>query len=207
MIAGYGEEEIFPAVCPIEVDGIVNNKLKYMFGLSDKMIERQKSSAGVMAFAQDEMVTLFMEGINPKLKEFEIDQLSKVFKQYSNTVIDCLGLTTDEEKSAAKIKLDEAAEELVSNYIKNSDQFRKKEYVDPVTSAVSILPKDELALMAEALVSLTSLKRKVSMESETVGGPIDVAIISKGDGFIWIKRKHYFKPELNPHYFENYYIK
>jgi len=160
-----------------------------------------------MAFAQDEMVTLFMEGINPKLKEFEIDQLSKVFKQYSNTVIDCLGLTTDEEKSAAKIKLDEAAEELVSNYIKNSDQFRKKEYVDPVTSAVSILPKDELALMAEALVSLTSLKRKVSMESETVGGPIDVAIISKGDGFIWIKRKHYFKPELNPHYFENYYIK
>jgi len=34
VIAGYGEEEIFPAVCPIEVDGIVNNKLKYMFGLS-----------------------------------------------------------------------------------------------------------------------------------------------------------------------------
>jgi hypothetical protein len=38
-----------------------------------------------------------------------------------------------------------------------------------------------------------------------VAGPIDVAVISKGDGLVWIKRKHYFKPELNYHFFENYY--
>ncbi|MBU3966683.1 MAG: hypothetical protein KKG76_04795 [Euryarchaeota archaeon] len=80
-----------------------------------------------------------------------------------------------------------------------------KKYSDPVTSVVSMLPKDELAAMAEALVNLTSFKRKVSMETETVGGPIDVAVISKGDGFIWIKRKHYFKPELNPQFFANHY--
>ncbi|MFV9630695.1 MAG: hypothetical protein ACNYWM_06465 [Methanosarcinales archaeon] len=78
-------------------------------------------------------------------------------------------------------------------------------YTDPVTSVVSMLPKDELAAMAEALVNLTFFKRKVSMETETVGGPIDVAVISKGDGFIWIKKKHYFKPELNPQFFANYY--
>ncbi len=68
-----------------------------------------------------------------------------------------------------------------------------------------MLPKDELSAMAEALVSLTSFKRKVTMGSETVGGPIDVAVISKGDGFVWIKRKHYFKAELNPQFFANYY--
>ena len=43
------------------------------------------------------------------------------------------------------------------------------------------------------------------MEEETVGGPIDVAVISKGDGFVWIKRKHYFDRELNQHFFANYY--
>ena len=43
------------------------------------------------------------------------------------------------------------------------------------------------------------------MDAETVGGPIDVAVISKGDGFVWIKRKHYFKPELNPHFIKNYF--
>ena len=55
--------------------------------------------------------------------------------------------------------------------------------------------------MAETLVNLTSFKRRVTPEAETVGGPINVAVISKGDGLIWIKRKHYFTPELNPRYF------
>jgi len=65
---------------------------------------------------------------------------------------------------------------------------------------VSMLPKDELASLAEALVNLTVLKRRTSTEAETVGGPIDVAVITKGDGFVWIKRKHYFDPALNPRY-------
>ncbi len=59
--------------------------------------------------------------------------------------------------------------------------------------------------MAESLVNLTSFKRRVTMDPETVGGPIDVAVISKGDGFVWIKRKHYFTKELNPQFVANYY--
>lgn len=70
---------------------------------------------------------------------------------------------------------------------------------------IGSLPKDELAAAAEALVNLTSFKRRVSTEKETVGGPIDVAVITKSDGFIWIKRKHYFKPELNYHFLSKYY--
>ena len=34
---------------------------------------------------------------------------------------------------------------------------------------------------------------------------MDVAVISKGDGFVWINRKHYFKPELNASFFSNYF--
>lgn len=43
------------------------------------------------------------------------------------------------------------------------------------------------------------------MEQESVGGPIDLAVISKYDGFIWLKRKYYFDKELNPQFFANYY--
>ena len=65
---------------------------------------------------------------------------------------------------------------------------------------VQNLPKEKLGGMAEAMVNLTSLKRRVSLDQETVGGPVDIAIISKGDGFVWIKRKHYFDAALNPSY-------
>jgi hypothetical protein len=41
---------------------------------------------------------------------------------------------------------------------------------------------------------------------ETVGGPIDVCVISRGDGLVWIKRKHYFSQELNHQFFAKYNI-
>jgi hypothetical protein len=47
----------------------------------------------------------------------------------------------------------------------------------------------------------------VTFTTETVGGPIDVAVITKGDGLIWIKRKHYFDKELNHAFFANYFPK
>src|SRR4029077_5671989 len=67
----------------------------------------------------------------------------------------------------------------------------------PLRRVIGLLPVDELAELAEILVSIESLKERVTTESESVGGPIDVALISKGDGFVWIKRKHYFDAKLN----------
>jgi hypothetical protein len=44
------------------------------------------------------------------------------------------------------------------------------------------------------LVSLTALRARVSArEKETVAGPIDVAVLSKGEGFVWIRHKN-FRP-------------
>ena len=57
-----------------------------------------------------------------------------------------------------------------------------------MTSEILIMNNNAIVMAADSAV--------------TVGGEIDVAIISKGDGFIWKKRKHYFKSELNPHFFD-----
>ena len=104
-----------------------------------------------------------------------------------------------------KLKLVQKAEEEFTNIGKKLADFKKNEFSRPITRVVSMLPKDGLAMTAEALVSLTSLKHKMSMKEETVGGPIDVAVISKGDGFVWMKRKHYFPRELNQQFLANYF--
>ena len=46
-------------------------------------------------------------------------------------------------------------------------------------------------------IYMTYLKRRISFAEGSVGGPVDVAVISKGDEFVWIKRKHNFNKELN----------
>ena len=63
-------------------------------------------------------------------------------------------------------------------------------YSDPFMTAGAALPRHDLAALAESLVNLTAFRTRISAnQKETVGGPIDVAVLSKGAGFVWVKRK------------------
>ena len=204
VIAGFGEKDTFPSLKSFYLEGIVNNKLKY-----EELKFREISistSSWVIPFAQTEMVETFMEGVDPDYRRVEESYLTKIFDEYAGIVVDTLKGCTKEEKTTLKEKLVKAGREILDDLGKKLESHRKEKYASPVTTIASMLPKDELAVMAETLVNLTSFKRKVTPESETVGGPVDVAVISKGDGFVWIKRKHYFKPELNAQFFANYYM-
>ncbi|WP_346936873.1 hypothetical protein [Clostridium sp.] len=56
----------------------------------------------------------------------------------------------------------------------------------PIINTVVVAPKEELDHMAEMLVNLTSFRMKLLLDSysQIVGGPIDVAVITKGNGLI-----------------------
>jgi hypothetical protein len=66
------------------------------------------------------------------------------------------------------------------------------------------LPISELATVAETLINAAQIHKRVNPLLDTVGGPVDVAVISKGDGFVWVKRKHYFSRDLNPAFVSKY---
>jgi len=69
-----------------------------------------------------------------------------------------------------------------------------------ILDVLDFMSKKEMAEMAHALVEFTSKKRRFSTDQETVGGPIDVAVITRNEGLVWIQRKHYFDRELNPNF-------
>jgi hypothetical protein len=205
VIAGFGEKDTFPSLRSFDVEGIVNNKLKYKYKENEFGEINFENNATIIAFAQREMVAVFMEGIDPSLHNQMEGYLSEIFNKYPEIIAENIEKYNLNEKQQLKKKLKEESNKIFRRYQKDITDYRKKNYVGPVIKVVGMLPKDELAAMAESLVSLTSFKRKVTMAAETVGGPIDVAVISKGDGFVWIKKKHYFKAESNPQFFSNYY--
>ena len=78
----------------------------------------------------------------------------------------------------------------------------RREHSIPLRRVLGSLPVDEMAELAETLINLQSLKEKVTKPSQTVGGPIDVAVITKSEGLVWIKRKHFFDIGINSRYLE-----
>jgi len=165
-----------------------------------------KTDALIVPFGQSEVVASFIDGIDPGIESLLNKFLDGVFANYPAVLLDHLPSLSAAQTADAVTKTRTASNLILKKFREAFVEFRRKSFVNPIVSTVAVLPKDELAAMAEALVSLTSFKRRFSLDAETVGGPVDVAVLSKGDGFIWIKRKHYFKPELNPHFLTNYFV-
>ena len=205
VITGFGKTELYPAIHTTIFDGMVSGKLKCV-RQHDKSSELSSTTiATIMPFAQQEMVHTFMEGIDPDLLEEQEYYLESIFEEipklidFGNARISSRSQKNILSKFTKKLR---EQRERINYYLKD---IRQRENIDPVLNMVSVLPKEELAAMAETLVNLTAFKRKITHTLETVGGPIDVAVISKGDGLVWVKRKQYFPPELNAHFFENYF--
>jgi hypothetical protein len=57
--------------------------------------------------------------------------------------------------------------------------------------------------LTEFLAQVAAQFSRFAPGPPTVGGPIDIAAITKHEGFTWVKRKYYFKRKFNPKNYPN----
>jgi hypothetical protein len=188
VIAGYGEREIFPAIYSFKVGGKLGDSLVY-FGIDKDQVGIEYSSC-IRPFAQTEMVHQFIRGLDISFLNIAIEKVESILRHL---------LPSTNDASNEKIS---AISDMLGDYFINYTDITGKK---PIVEIVTNMQTSELASMAEAMVNLTALKRHVSTDTETVGGPIDVAIITRGEGFIWIKRKTNYDPHLNRHLSQKYF--
>lgn len=192
FFCGYGKNDAFPKFTHIELYNVVGGKVKY------KLIENYEESnnqAQIVPLAQKDVILTFCKGISNTF----INYIPQKVESIINAKIDAIpDIFTDSQKGELKEALLPVKNELASaidTTIQNSN-------VMPILNSVQLIPLAEMAFFAENLVNMTTLKRTFAIDGnqQTVGGPTDVAVLSKGDGFVWIKRKLYFDGQLNPNY-------
>ena len=132
--------------------------------------------------------------------------MAELVVKLPDAVVDSIGDLDETAKAKWKKKFRPESVKAIRSLFAKLDEQRNEKHLGPINQAVANMPKDELGHAAARLVSLNWFQKRMSLTTETVGGPVDVAVISKGDGFIWIDRKHYFRPELNRHFFDNYHF-
>lgn len=200
VVAGFGSEELFPTLVSFEVYGVIGNRLTYV-RTNNVDIDRNGDRARVLPFAQREMVERFLYGLDAGIERKITQFCRSSVPHIRERIIDRLEM--GEEDRSALIAVAESAEQgFFDDLAQESFAAIRVQSQTEIEDMVEFMPISEMAKMAEALVNLTSIKRRVSRGMETVGGPIDVAVISRSDGFVWVRRKHYFPPELNNRYFD-----
>ena len=63
---------------------------------------------------------------------------------------------------------------------------------------LAAMPIQDAIELAKFLAETAAKFSHFSLLAATIGGPIEIATITKHEGFRWVARKHYFTPALNP---------
>jgi len=196
VFAGFGKDELNPVVINYTIDGKYNSRFRFWKNFTEDFNKNDGLMAQIFPFAQGDMVQSFVEGVTAENLKYLSKSIFELLEKKSQKLINDYVLDND-SKIVEESMHRADNKQMIKLFVEEFETYREREFVQPILEVVRSLPKEEMAGMAEALVEITALKRKVDSDIESVGGPIDVAVISKGDGFIWIKRKHYFNIDLN----------
>ena len=203
-IAGFGKAEWYPSLAEVNIAS--DSKGNPKADVSTTTLHPASRPALIRPLAQRDMIDQFITGIETGYVDYITDLLDTFLGRGVDAISDILSdAYPSSHKDAIRDSIVSWNQQLTENFLQELIQFRDANYARPIVETAATLPKEQLAEMAEALINITALNRRVSSQEETVGGPVDVAVITKGDGLVWMKRKHYFPPELNAAYLARTY--
>lgn len=204
VFAGFDTDSLFPASFSFKICYLYDEKYVLCDVWYDEISFRSEPAI-INMFAQDDVISSFFKSIDPNTKEDILDKFIEINNEQFDRLLNSINNNPnidDESKKAIYDEINMLDYESFRINFSNKIGELEKAHLDKILQYISVLPFSELSNLCESLIKITSLKRKVGSNLESVGGDVDVAIITKGDGFIWTKRKHYFDGDLNYQFFE-----
>lgn len=193
VVTGFGSEEIFPSLSHWIVDRVMDDVVKSR-QLESVQISDVRATA-ILPFAQQHDVTMtLIDGIHPEFLTAHYEHVGRALRLLATVVSDEIQSVVQEPISSNLVDFTSRMCSEVIRTMPDELEMMIGHYSAPLLDLVQGLPKEHLGEMAETLVSLASFKEKFTPGADVVGGPIDVAVISRSDGLVWYRHKQYFNP-------------
>ena len=184
VFGGYGKDERFPSVVTHYVSAIVSGIVKRREMATDVIDTNIKSK--IRVFADSEVTHAFLRGIDFGLER----RLYSGFKLLLHGVVDQVIGSVDPIPEAQRAQLREKFHsDLVPQYFNAFrgmiGEYQQHTFINPVLRVLEIASKSELGDTARSLIELNIFKKRIMAQKETVGGAVDVAVLSRDGGFQW----------------------
>ena len=185
VFAGYGEDEPYPSICKYEVEGISKSKLIWQPSESAKISDEHESN--IFTSGQSDIIDAIEWGVQDArigfIRRKFLDLIDKLLDQ---NMLDSL-----------KRKIDyPAIRQEVTGIITESGREHLRQHLE----AIKQFDLQKMACLAENLIKATELHRKITSRQESVGGLVDLAVITREDGFQWLNRKSWYEPSKGGQY-------
>jgi hypothetical protein len=193
VFSGFGADQYFPEVIAFDVIGFVGDSFVFSKQQSNSCQIGHTQPSAIFQFAMTSSIVAFTTGLH-------LDVFTEVGRAYEAELKkfgqSLLGAVNVQVPADFDAQVENSLDTFCADWVPKVYDL----HYHPMKRVIASLPIEEMTHLAETLVVLQSLKEKVTSPRQSVGGPIDVAVITKSEGLVWIKRKHFFDQDKNLRY-------
>ena len=191
VFCGFGADEDYPSLIAVKINEGFDGRVCYKNDDKDRVNITDNEEAAICPYAQSDIMRALLTGVNPGFKREAFNRNPNSYEECNNYVQFHLvandELTEELETAINKVKYKDLCKSFIS-----FEEKREKESWQSWLKVLKNYDLQDMAHLAENLVAITSFERHVTFKQEGVGGPIDLAVITKNDGFVWLNRKSWY---------------
>ena len=192
---GYGANDLLPNMSGVQLYGAIGNHVcRYLW--SNVTADPFGSSyVMVQPLAQRDMIDLVLRGWDEELAEDAAEATFERITGQETRPADPAGMTGDDDTRGGQGNAghqDDTAspeEDWRAALMDETRDLAWKSRGERAYRTIASLPLSSLANAAGSLVSIQNLKQNIRGELPTVGGKINVATITRSEGFQWVSRQ------------------
>lgn len=191
VFSGYGNKQEYPSLVSTVVYEGFDSRVNYHVRPQDVICISDERPVAICPFAQKDVIRSILRGMHRDYGDIITQSIKSSFDPTSDEIFDPFGDDDinfmDFSAKLQEVKIDDLSRNIfrqANRFLDNNQRQWEK--------ALENYDLQSMASLAESLIDLTGFHRILTFQQEGVGGPVDVAVISKNDGFTWLNRKSWY---------------
>ena len=191
VFVGYGEEQEYPSLLPAVVCDGYANRVNYSIRTEDIICISDERPVAICPFAQKDVIKSIIRGIHEGWSDKVIDNLRDMTRVWNSDIFDPFPDEDEPDVEFTSMLFDIDSEDLNDKFVKEGLRMldaNQREW----EKALEKYDLEEMAALADSLINLTSFHRILTFSQEGVGGLVDLGVLSRNEGFTWLRRKSWY---------------
>lgn len=188
VFAGFGTDDRYPVCVTWLLSAVVGGIVKRGQASVDVIDTEIRSK--IRMFADSEVTHAFIRGIDFGLERRVYGAMRMMLHSLVDQVVGAFpGAESAQREEVRKRFQSDLVPQYLDAFRGMIGDYQQQAYINPVLRVLEIAARSELAETARELVSLNVFKKRIMAQKQTVGGAIDVAVISRENGFQWFTKQ------------------
>ena len=193
VFTGFGSEQEYPSLVSTVVFEGFDNRVNYHIRPEDIICISDDHPVAICPFAQKDVIKSLLCGLHVGYSRIIANEIRNFY--IWNDIFD----NNKDDKEFEDFNYMEF--QMMLHDVKIDDLYKKFEnanarYLDKKQRMWEKNLEDydllAMAALAQSLIDLTGFHRILTFSEEGVGGPVDLAVITKNEGFTWLSRKSWY---------------